>query len=226
MALRRAEEYSISDVRRCLRAQPDQITARECREICKNARLRYLTQNPLRTLQSYKTELQIYLDYGNPETHYIEGIKHYFGFYNARRGLKHLKISATNNFEHLDLLHPFNKIFCDRDSNPGGFTVLDFYPQVNDYQTTFNDLPQECEVMLVSSDAGNFIFSVASSQMISSTLIDRHLHKVRKRKRRRKQMALLLGDMRKDAVEDLSKERHVERELMLINLHADPTTRK
>lgn len=111
MALRRAEEYSISDVRRFLRAQPDQITTRECREICKNARLRYLTKNPLLTLQSYKTELQIYLDYGNPEAHYIEGIKHYFRFYNARRGLKHLKISATNNFEHLDLLPPLIKYF-------------------------------------------------------------------------------------------------------------------
>lgn len=75
-ALRRAGVYSISDVR-----------------------FRYLTQNPLRTLQSYKAEMEIFLEYGNPEAHYTERIKHYFALHNARKGLKHLKISATNHFE-------------------------------------------------------------------------------------------------------------------------------
>ncbi|CAN7015088.1 unnamed protein product, partial [Brassica oleracea var. botrytis] len=49
------------------------MTSKECRSICKHARLRELSKYPLRTLRSYKAEMEICL--------------------------KHLKIFATNHYE-------------------------------------------------------------------------------------------------------------------------------
>ncbi|KAF8118631.1 hypothetical protein N665_0003s0006 [Sinapis alba] len=83
--LSRAREYSIDDVRRCLHAHPGSLSSKKRRYIYKQARLRELAKNPLRTLRRYKDEMYVCLIYGNKETHYIEE-------------MKHLKISAKNHY--------------------------------------------------------------------------------------------------------------------------------
>lgn len=124
-AFRRAGEFSLSDVRRCIYAQPGDIPIKECRVICRNARLRYLTRNPLRTLQSYKAEMEICLDYGNPEAHYVEGIKHYFGLRDARKGLRHLQIAATNNYDQGNYLLGLIKLVTGEHDE--GMEILDTF---------------------------------------------------------------------------------------------------
>lgn len=125
MSLKRAKEYSISDVRRCLNAQPGQITPTECRRICKHARLRELTKNPLRTLQSYKKEMQICLRYGNREAHYVEGMKQYFALRHTRIGMRHFKISARKHFDQGNYLLGLLKLVSG-DHNEG-MKILDIF---------------------------------------------------------------------------------------------------
>ena len=125
MSLKRAKEYSISDVRRCLNAQPGQITPTECRRICKHARLRELTKNPLRTLQSYKKEMQICLRHGNREAHYVEGMKQYFALRHTRIGMRHFKISARKHFDQGNYLLGLLKLVSG-DHNEG-MKILDIF---------------------------------------------------------------------------------------------------
>lgn len=97
--LSHAREYPIADVRRCLRAHPDEITDKECRNIFKHTLLRGLAKNPLQTLRGYKDEMKFCLKYGNREAHYIEGIKHFFALHDRPKGMRHLKISATKHYK-------------------------------------------------------------------------------------------------------------------------------
>ncbi|KAH0906079.1 hypothetical protein HID58_037906 [Brassica napus] len=70
--LSRAREYTIADVRRCIRSQPYEVTDKECRNIFRHARLRGLANHPLRTLPSYTDEMKSCLGYGNRD--HVEGM--------------------------------------------------------------------------------------------------------------------------------------------------------
>ncbi|KAH0929451.1 hypothetical protein HID58_015178 [Brassica napus] len=99
--LSRAREYTIADVRRCIRSQPYEVTDKECRNIFRHARLRGLANHPLRTLPSYTDEMKSCLRYGNREAHYIGGVKHLFALHDRTKGMRHLKISATMEKQHI-----------------------------------------------------------------------------------------------------------------------------
>ncbi|KAL0714037.1 hypothetical protein Bca4012_021015 [Brassica carinata] len=92
--LKQASQFSISDVIACAYAPPRFFTQHTCNTVCKHAKLRHLTRNPLITLRCYTEEMKACLEAGNADARFIEGVKQYFALDQPTKGLKHLKLSA------------------------------------------------------------------------------------------------------------------------------------
>ncbi|XP_019085521.1 PREDICTED: F-box protein At2g35280-like [Camelina sativa] len=87
-------KYGHRDIRNCLQVSHELAIACQDGRVSKNLNLMPLAINPLATLNKYQPLMEKCLQAGNPEAHYIQGIKEYFYNDNIEIGLPHLQASA------------------------------------------------------------------------------------------------------------------------------------
>lgn len=97
--LSKVAHHSCSDIRVCMQVSPRLTEAVHDYRVYKSLNLRMLAMNPLDTIDNYQPLMEICLRNGNPEAHYIEGIKEYFYNHNTTNGLLHLQQSADGSYK-------------------------------------------------------------------------------------------------------------------------------